>query len=132
MTSDKRQHELRKKLMEQLNQDITALQETCQKIKQTFVLISKNLSVNTSQVKIYPEPVPDSYKAVYEILEALEPNKALVGPKILSKLSFDKAIGIDQSVLTRRIMPFLKKNCGVCNKPKIGYYIDRSKQQFQL
>ncbi len=44
------------------------------------------------------------------------------GPKILKEID-DKNIIIDQSTLTKSIIPALKPH-GVKNKPRIGYYIE--------
>ena len=67
------------------------------------------------------EPLSDKALAVLNLLRNLPPNKALTGPKILKELD-DKNMIIDQSTLTKLIIPALKPH-GVKNKKRIGYYI---------
>ncbi len=69
------------------------------------------------------EPLSDKALAVLNLLRNLPPNKALTGPKILKELD-DKNIIIDQSTLTKSIIPELKPH-GVKNRPRIGYYIEK-------
>ena len=68
------------------------------------------------------EPLSNKARAVLNLLQELPPNQALTGPKILKELD-DKKIIIDQSTLTKSIIPALKPH-GVKNKPRIGYYIE--------
>lgn len=66
-------------------------------------------------------PLSDNAAKVREILLGLPSERGLIGRKLLEKL--DKhGVFIDQSTLTKRIIPELKPY-GVMNKPRIGYYI---------
>jgi hypothetical protein len=60
--------------------------------------------------------------AVLELLKTLPEHKGLTGNKIIEALSQEN-IFIDQSTLTKNIIPVLKKDYGVKNQPRIGYYI---------
>ena len=66
-------------------------------------------------------PLSDNAAAVLDILKKLPADRALTGPKIIEKLA-DESIFIDQSTLTKSIIPALKAH-GVKNKPRIGYYL---------
>lgn len=68
------------------------------------------------------EPLSDKALAVLNLLQELPRSQALTGPQILNKLD-NKNIIIDQSTLTKSIIPALKPH-GVKNKPRIGYYIE--------
>ena len=70
------------------------------------------------------EPLAEKALAVLNLLQELSPNQALTGPKILDELD-NKNIIIDQSTLTKSIIPALKPH-GVRNKPRIGYYIEKN------
>lgn len=70
-------------------------------------------------------PMSPDQQAVFELLEKLEPGRAMMGTQIVSELS-RKGIGIEQSTLTSRIIPFLKKHYSVKNQPGAGYYVDKS------
>jgi hypothetical protein len=62
--------------------------------------------------------------AVLRLLQELPEHLALTGPRILDKLSAQTPpVLLDQSTLTRRVMPILKKYYGVKNNPRIGYYV---------
>lgn len=69
------------------------------------------------------EPLSDKARAVLNLLQELPPNQALTGPQILKELD-DKNIMIDQSTLTKSIIPALKPH-GIKNKPRVGYYIEK-------
>jgi len=79
-------------------------------------LKKKSSAANTN------EPLSDKALAVLNLLQELSPHQGLTGPKILEKLD-NKNILIDQSTLTKSIIPALKPY-GVKNKPRIGYYIE--------
>lgn len=70
------------------------------------------------------EPLSDKALAVLHLLQELPPNQGLTGPKITKKL-YDKKIDINQSTLTKPVIPALKSH-GVKNKPRIGYYIKKT------
>ncbi|MGA2916079.1 MAG: hypothetical protein ABSE89_08660 [Sedimentisphaerales bacterium] len=68
------------------------------------------------------KPISDKAAAVYELLKTLPEHRGLTGHKIIKELS-KQNIFIDQSTLTKNIIPILKKDYNVKNKPRIGYYI---------
>lgn len=77
-----------------------------------------------TQKKRQRPPLPDNYMAVLELLENLPERKGLTGKQILQALD-EKKIYIDQSTLTKGIIPRLRDNgYGVKNKRNgAGYYI---------
>jgi hypothetical protein len=68
------------------------------------------------------KPISDKAAAVYELLKTMPEHRGLTGRKIIEELS-KKNIFIDQSTLTKNIIPILKKDYGVKSQPRIGYYI---------
>jgi len=79
----------------------------------------KTDETNSKQVKL-----SEKTAAVLDLLKDLPPNRGLTGPEILKKLD-DQHCHIDQSTLTKYIIPVLKKHYGVENQPRIGYYIEK-------
>jgi hypothetical protein len=77
----------------------------------------------TKTIKTKPKKVlSKKAKEVLELLKTLPEDEGLTGPEIIARLS-QKSIFIDQSTLTKIIIPILKKGYGVKNQPRIGYYI---------
>lgn len=70
------------------------------------------------------KPISDKTAAVYELLKMMPEHRGLTGRKIIEELS-KKNIFIDQSTLTKNIIPILKKDYGVKNQPRIGYYVEK-------
>jgi len=68
------------------------------------------------------QPLSEKASAVLELLKTLPEHRGMTGPKILETLDA-KSIHIDQSTLTKNIIPELQ-SYGVKNKPRIGYYIE--------
>jgi hypothetical protein len=66
-------------------------------------------------------PLTPRALAVLELLEALPPRQGMNGPQILEALE-KKRIFVDQSTLTKNIIPALKPY-GVENKRGVGYFI---------
>ena len=74
-----------------------------------------------------PEPLTEQAAIVLDMLKALPPDRAMLGPKILDALAKrEPPIYLDQGVLTGRIIPALESH-GVKNKPKVGYYLAKKK-----
>jgi hypothetical protein len=67
------------------------------------------------------EPVSEKAFQVLRLLRDLQPGQALTGRKICDALA-EKNVFVDESVLTTRIIPALRRY-GVKNKPRIGYYL---------
>jgi hypothetical protein len=72
---------------------------------------------------VIAEPMSETEKAVFELLTALPAGEALTGSEIISRLGA-KGIPIEQSTLTRHIIPKLKEH-GVRNRRNVGYYVER-------
>ncbi len=70
------------------------------------------------------EPLSENAAAVYELLQALPPHKAMTGRDILTALETQKNIITDQSTITKSIIPALRPY-GVKNKRGAGYYIGK-------
>ena len=62
--------------------------------------------------------------AVLGLLEDLPEHRGLTGPEILTELDKQR-IDMDQSTLTKNIIPALKEHHRVKNKRRKGYYIDK-------
>jgi hypothetical protein len=77
---------------------------------------------NTTKPKKKLKPLSEKAAAVLELLKTLPEHRGMTGPKILETLD-KKNIMIDQSTLTKNIIPELKPY-GVKNRPRIGYYIE--------
>ena len=69
------------------------------------------------------KPLSEKAAAVLELLKTVPEHRGMIGPKILEALD-KKNILIDQSTLTKNIIPELKPY-GVKNRPRIGYYIEQ-------
>lgn len=69
------------------------------------------------------KPLSEKAAAVLELLKTAPEHRGMTGPKILEALD-KKNILIDQSTLTKNIIPELKPY-GVKNRPRIGYYIEQ-------
>lgn len=69
-------------------------------------------------------PLSENQTAVYDLLKNLPEYKAMTGKEILRQLEDEKAIIMDQSTLTKNIIPALRPY-GVKNKRGAGYYIDK-------
>jgi len=82
----------------------------------------KNAGINTGQKGTRKEPLTDNQNVVLELLKKQPKTKGLTGKAILQELERMDII-IDQSTLTKSIIPALKKSHGVKNKPGAGYYI---------
>jgi hypothetical protein len=96
-----------------------------------------NQGISPDDIKQYPaltytiwqqqkddrKPLGDNEAAVYEIIKALPKHRAITGKDLLNRLEKEKDIIIDQSTLTKNIIPFLKKEYGVKNKRGAGYYL---------
>ena len=67
-------------------------------------------------------PLSANAGAVYELLKALPEHKAMTGKEIITALDEKEKIFIDQSTLTKSIIPALQPY-GVRNKRGAGYYI---------
>jgi hypothetical protein len=66
----------------------------------------------------------DRQRAVLEILQALPKDKGLQGHEIIRKLRERKRpIEMSRAVLTKHIIPVLKKHHGVTNTPGVGYHV---------
>ena len=78
---------------------------------------------DTNKSKKKLKPLSEKAVAVLELLKTLPEHRGMTGPKILETLDA-KSIYIDQSTLTKNIIPELR-HYGVKNKPRIGYYIER-------
>ena len=76
---------------------------------------------DTNKPKKKLKPLSERAAAVLELLKTLPEHRGMTGPKILETLDA-KSINIDQSTLTKNIIPELK-SYGVKNRPRIGYYI---------
>ncbi len=69
-------------------------------------------------------PLSENAAAVYELLKSLPEHKAMTGTQIINAIyEQNKNILIDQSTLTKNIMPILKKHYGVKNIRRTGYFI---------
>jgi hypothetical protein len=78
-------------------------------------------------VETPPEPLPENAALVLEILQTLPPHRAMTGPQILDALAKRNApLYLDESTLTRRVIPALAAY-HVKNKPRVGYYIAKSR-----
>jgi len=88
----------------------------------------KSGDMNETQEKdeqIQREPLSENAVAVYELLKGLPQHRGLKGREILEKLEHrEKPIIIDQSTLTKNIIPALRPY-GVKNKPGAGYFISK-------
>ncbi len=70
-----------------------------------------------------PPPLTDHEQKVLDLIKAQPPGKGITGPKILTTLAKQGRI-LDQSTLTRHIIPKLKKWYGVGNAGGgRGYFI---------
>lgn len=80
---------------------------------------------NAAPTPAAPKPPPTrKQRAVLNLLLALPGGEALTGETILDALSRgNPPMIMDMSTLTRHIMPVLKKDYGVKNRPRVGYYI---------
>ncbi|MBM4296843.1 MAG: hypothetical protein FJ143_03795 [Deltaproteobacteria bacterium] len=67
-------------------------------------------------------PMTETEHAVYCLLGTLAPGKGLTGKEIIQALG-KKNICLEQSTLTRHIIPPLKKHRNVKNRKSVGYYI---------
>lgn len=84
---------------------------------------TKTAPKTSDKVETSKEPLSENQAAVYELLKELPKHKAMIGKEILKKLE-DKIIIIDQSTLTKNIIPALRPY-GIKNKRGVGYYIDK-------
>jgi hypothetical protein len=67
-------------------------------------------------------PLSDTEQKVLDEIKSQVPGTGITGAKICRHLA-DKGFPIDQSTLTRHIIPKLKASHGVENRPGVGYYI---------
>jgi hypothetical protein len=67
-------------------------------------------------------PLSQKTLAVLKLLKTIPEGEAMTGPKILETLD-KKNIYIDQSTLTKIIIPELRLYYGVKNRRRIGYYL---------
>jgi len=114
-----------------ISEEIYELQEYLQKI--ALVVDERINSIVGGGEKTKPtkarggeekrEPLSDNQAAIYELLKELPEHKAMTGKEILKKLE-GKGIIIDQSTLTKNIIPALRPY-GVKNKRGAGYYISK-------
>jgi len=75
----------------------------------------------------------DKAYAVLKLLESSPKDTGLTGKAIIESKELKgpdgKPVLIDQSTLTKIIIPILKKHYGVKNKPRIGYYIAKNSRK---
>lgn len=74
-----------------------------------------------------PPSLTTNAAAVYEMLCALPPHRAMLGREIVDALNAEHGTLIDESTLTRRIIPALKPY-GIENKRRVGYRITPGKR----
>jgi len=91
--------------------------------KEAQALASKQPTEASGKAETKQEPLSDNQASVYDLLKTLPEHKALTGKEILHQLE-DKGIIIDQSTLTKNIIPALRPY-GVKNKRGAGYYISK-------
>lgn len=72
-----------------------------------------------------PKPLSGNAQIVFEILNALPPQEAMLVPVILKEVSFKYNKFWDEKELYKRIFPQLK-SWGLKNIPRIGYYLEKS------
>jgi hypothetical protein len=104
---------------------ISILEAAGGKLVQTDTERNSDKAGETKTIKMKPKKILSRKAiAVLELLKTLPEHEGLTGNKIIEALS-QKRIFIDQSTLTKNIIPILKKGYGVKNQPRIGYYIVR-------
>jgi hypothetical protein len=77
-------------------------------------------------VEVRRKPLTSAAACAYEILLALPPYRGLTGPELLAEMD-RKGANIDQSTLTKRIIPQLKQ-LGLQNRRRVGYYFVKNPQ----
>lgn len=70
-------------------------------------------------------PLTDLEQEVLDIILSEPIGKAITGAEIIQKYSSTKSGIIDQSTLTKNVIPVLKRYRSVYNRPNLGYYVDR-------
>lgn len=72
-----------------------------------------------------PPPLTENEKRVLSIIQEQPRGDGILGKQIIDQLT-TQALPIDQSTLTRHIIPMLKRWYGVDNRRGVGYYIAES------
>ena len=98
--------------------------ELMQLIREAEAQIPKTTGGGQAGKTTKAQPLSRRAAAVYEILKSLPEHSGITGTEIINKLSQEQ-VYIDQSTLTKNIIPVLKKSYKVQNKPRIGYYIEK-------
>jgi hypothetical protein len=70
-------------------------------------------------------PLTDTEKRVLDLIKSQPQGTGVTGSQIVTTLS-NQNYPIEQSTLTRHIIPKLKQWYGVKNRPGVGYYIDQT------
>jgi hypothetical protein len=68
-------------------------------------------------------PLTEAEGKVLELIKQQPKGQAITGPEIISSLN-KQGFPMEQSTLTRHIIPKLKKGYGVKNRRGVGYYVD--------
>ncbi len=71
------------------------------------------------------EPLSALEGWVLEVIRSVPPERGITGPQIIAKIRERYRVVLDQASLTSRIIPKLKGQHGVRNRPRVGYYIER-------
>ncbi len=80
---------------------------------------------NRGKTKRQPPPLTDKEEAVLTIITKQPKGKGITGKCIIAELS-RQGIELEQSTLTRHIIPKLKKKpYEVKNRPNVGYYVSK-------
>ena len=68
-------------------------------------------------------PLTDNERAVYKLIDGQPPGEGIIGKQIVAKLEhLQPPIFIEQSTLTRHIIPSLRKHHDIPNRRGVGYY----------
>jgi hypothetical protein len=87
----------------------------------TQAIVAK-LKILSSERTPIREPLGTNASLLYEKLITLPEHVGITGPAVLDWFSEEHGKIVDQSTLTKEILPPLKPY-GLRNKPKIGYFI---------
>jgi len=98
---------------------MNAAEEAWRELDQLLLAVEQKLEDKIGHAK---PPMSVHQKAVYDLLLKLPFGEGRRGTQILFEL---KTLGIEQSTLTTRIIPFLKTHYNVKNTPGAGYFIQR-------
>lgn len=71
-----------------------------------------------------PPPLTEHEQWVLDLIAAQPKGTAITGPRIISAIGVKHHYVMEQSTLTKHIIPKLKRWYSVKSRPRVGYYID--------